>query len=43
MRCIICDAIVYDEFMLIDGMDDKPICLNCDDEETISLWKEERN
>ena len=43
MTCTICGTHIYDEVMLIDSRDDLPICLECDNEETISDWKEEND
>jgi hypothetical protein len=39
MNCVICHSHVYDEFLLINDKDDQPICLNCDDPQTIFDWE----
>lgn len=41
LHCVICNTYIYDEYMLIDGRDSQPICLDCDDPLTIKEWKEE--
>jgi hypothetical protein len=41
MNCVICHSHIYDEYLILDEATEQFICLNCDDPETISNWKEE--
>jgi hypothetical protein len=39
LRCTICDTYLYDEYAVIGGKEEQPICLDCDDPVTIKEWK----